>query len=195
MSHVVATGHHCGRKRSADRRTSPQYAFGAHLSAVCLDEVFDDREAQACASACARTSRIGSVKALEYPWKVGRRNSDARVTDSEPCVTIMVPPCEDCDGSMKRVADRILDQVSDHLTKCRPIRVHPARVVRDTRLRREEGAQPPRSFDRLPPPNGHRQLAREVRCRARLAVLVRVECGRRRMEPLHAAPTLSELPC
>src|SRR5690348_9334355 len=70
-------------KMHGDRRALTDDALGADRSAMRLDEVSHDGEAEAGPSFFARASRVDPIEALEDAAEVLGRDSAPRVTDAK----------------------------------------------------------------------------------------------------------------
>ena len=111
-----------------DRRSLTDDALGPHRSPVRLDEVANDGEAEAGSTFFTCPTSIDPIKALEDSAKVFRRNAAARVANAQRRAAARRRFGAHRDAAARRVANRVLDEVSEDLPERRRVGIDALRV-------------------------------------------------------------------
>src|SRR2546430_6268025 len=142
-------------------------AAGFDVPAGGLDDVLDDREAEAAPARGA--GAVGAEEPLEEPWRVLLGNAGAVVAHLEQDASVVGPELDDAGGALAGVPDRVLDQVLDDRAEHAPAEREADGLVFEAKVERDTGplgpfgalgkhfAEHPRGFglaerDDLPPP-------------------------------------------
>jgi hypothetical protein len=141
-----------GRRRVDDRGRGPQRrqrqlhhelraaalarAGGAHRAAVQLDDVPDEREAHAQTAACPGERLVALDEQVEQAWHQARRDADAVVPhpDDRPSRVLASFDGDLDQAVLRRVLDRIDDEVRQHLLQPHRVAAHVQRAAREIRL-------------------------------------------------------------
>src|SRR5439155_23903469 len=86
-------------------------------SAAELDELFHDRETDARAATRSVARLLDTVEALEHVGQVGRRDALTGVAHPDDDIAAVARRCEGYEAAVRCVADRVLQQVREDLSK------------------------------------------------------------------------------
>src|SRR5207302_9872305 len=118
----------------------------ARAGAVALDpdaaveaahELAADVEAEAGAADAARHVRVEPVELLEDPPALGRRDAEALVRDGPAHTTLAAEDLHLDRSSVRRVLDRVLDEVDQHLAQLLLVRRHRGEASRGIERERD----------------------------------------------------------
>jgi hypothetical protein len=139
--------------------------LGADLASVQVDDPLGDREPEPGAAVRGRAGLVGAVEALEHALGLRRRDARAAIEDLEPRVAVPPGGADEHARAGRRVADRVRDEVAEHLLQAMLVGVENERRL-DGRLERDLavlGARPPLADDAVEELRGREARARERR--------------------------------
>src|SRR3954468_2925732 len=93
--------------------THARFAGDVERRVMARDGMLDDGEAEAGAAGLARAAAVDAVEALGEAGNVLVRDADARVLHAERSAVEAVAPKEPDLAALRRVADRVRDQVAE----------------------------------------------------------------------------------
>ena len=116
-------------------------AAGFDVPSGGLDDMLDDREAEAAPARCA--GAVGAEEPLEEPWRVLLGNAGAVVAHLEQDASVVGTELDHAGRSFAGVPDRVLDEVFDDRAEHAPAERHADGLVLESQVEPDAGALGP----------------------------------------------------
>ena len=111
----------------SERKSASDAQFATQIDgfAVCLQDVFHNREAQACATLLARAPLVGAVETLKDSGYILFGNASAVVAHLDEHLVKQVYEFDGGAATLVAVADRVDYEVYEHLLDVVAVGLHP----------------------------------------------------------------------